>query len=178
MSADEFPILIDLAHEAAFALGGHEARPSTRELIAGGRSQILEPRVMQVLVALARRRGQVVSRDDLVTACWGGRAVSEDAISRCIAAIRRLAETHGGFSLTTITRVGYRLQEAGAESAAPTPLNEAQPKRKCSICVLPFANMSDDPEQEYFSDGISEDIITDLAKVSALSVMCQRSPAS
>ena len=57
-------------------------------------------------------------------------------------------------------------------SAAATPREHEQP-RKLSICVLPFANMSGDVEQEYFSDGISEDIITDLSKVSALSVVAR-----
>jgi len=55
---------------------------------------------------------------------------------------------------------------SGSVAAAPAP-------RKLSICVLPFSNMSDDPQQEYFSDGISEDIITDLSKVSALSVVAR-----
>jgi len=67
---------------------------------------------MQVLVALNRRRGDVVSRDELILSCWGGRAVGDDAINRCIARIRRLSETHGGFSVETIPRVGYRLNEA------------------------------------------------------------------
>src|SRR6202043_3023662 len=55
-----------------------------------------------------------------------------------------------------------------------SPVGESKPAaRKLSVCVLPFANMSGDPEQEYFSDGISEDIITDLSKVSALSVVAR-----
>ena len=103
---------IDLAHEAAFALGGMEVRPATREAVAGGVSEDLEPRVMQVLVALNRRRGEVVSRDELILSCWGGRAVGDDAINRCIARIRRLSESHGGFSVETIPRVGYRLNES------------------------------------------------------------------
>jgi DNA-binding winged helix-turn-helix (wHTH) protein/TolB-like protein len=103
---------IDLAHEAAFALGGVEVRPATREAVAGGVSEDLEPRVMQVLVALNRRRGDVVSRDELILSCWGGRAVGDDAINRCIARIRRLSEIHGGFCVETIPRVGYRLNEA------------------------------------------------------------------
>jgi DNA-binding winged helix-turn-helix (wHTH) protein/TolB-like protein len=103
---------IDLAHEAAFALGEVEIRPATREAVAGDVSEDLEPRVMQVLVALNRRRGEVVSRDELILSCWGGRAVGDDAINRCIARIRRLAEVHGGFSVETIQRVGYRLSEA------------------------------------------------------------------
>ena len=67
-------------------------RPATREVAADGAPEALEPRVMQVLVALARRRGEVVSRDELILSCWGGRAVGDDAINRCIARIRRLAE--------------------------------------------------------------------------------------
>ena len=109
---------IDLAREAAFALGAFEVRPATREVIVGGVPEDLEPRVMQVLVALARRRGAVVSRDELILSCWGGRAVGDDAINRCIARIRRLSETHGGFSLETIPRVGYRLNEAACDAPA------------------------------------------------------------
>ncbi|HZZ87552.1 MAG TPA: TIR domain-containing protein, partial [Caulobacteraceae bacterium] len=73
---------------------------------------------------------------------------------------------------------GVEALVAGAETASamepqPAPPGAAPPPRKLSICVLPFANMSGDPEQEYFSDGISEDIITDLSKVSALSVVAR-----
>ena len=121
---------VDLAREPAFTLGAMEVRPATREVVAGGLQEVIEPRVMQVLVALARRRGEVVSRDELVLSCWGGRAVGDDAINRCTARIRRLSETHGGFSLETIARVGYRLREAPSSSAmatsAATPLDSVQ----------------------------------------------------
>jgi adenylate cyclase len=167
-------MIIELSHEADFPLGPLTVRPSSREVVAGGRSQVLEPRIMQVLVALARRRGEVVSRDDLIAACWAGRTVGEDAINRCIAGVRRLAEAYGAFTLETIPRVGYRL---GAAAAPATPqagaASQANDPPRVSICVLPFANMSDDPQQEYFSDGISEDIITDLSKVSALLVVAR-----
>jgi adenylate cyclase len=64
--------------------------------------------------------------------------------------------------------------EALAGAAAPTEPKESRPSsRAVSVCVLPFANMSGDPEQEYFSDGISEDITTDLSKVSALEVIAR-----
>jgi TolB-like protein/DNA-binding winged helix-turn-helix (wHTH) protein len=102
---------IDLACEPAFTLGAVQVLPATREVIANGEREVLEPRVMQVLVALHRRQGEVVSRDELIATCWGGRIVGEDAIHRCGARIRRLAETFGGFSLQTIPRVGYRLME-------------------------------------------------------------------
>jgi DNA-binding winged helix-turn-helix (wHTH) protein/TolB-like protein len=102
---------IDLAQEAPFRLGVFEVRPATREIIAGAAREVLEPRVMQVLVALAGRRGEVVSREELIGRCWSGRAVGDDAINRCTGAVRKLASAYGGFSLETIARVGYRLAE-------------------------------------------------------------------
>ena len=117
---------IDLVRVPVFPLAGMQVSPPTRELLTGGTAVMLQPRIMQVLVALARRRGHVVSRDDLILACWGGRAVGEDAINRCIQAIRRLAESHGGFAVQTVARVGYRLTETTptADEAPVTALND------------------------------------------------------
>ncbi|MBU6297291.1 MAG: winged helix-turn-helix domain-containing protein [Alphaproteobacteria bacterium] len=103
---------IVLAHETEFSLGGLRVCPSRREVIARGGRQLLQPRIMQVLVALARRRGEVVSHDELIATCWDGYAVSDDAIHRCIARLRRLSEAHGGFTLETVARVGYQLTES------------------------------------------------------------------
>jgi adenylate cyclase len=160
---------IDLAHEADFRLGALGVSPSVREIVAPQGSEIVEPRVMQVLVGLARAEGAVVSRDDLIQSCWGGRAISEDAINRCIAKIRQLAETSGGsFAIETIPRVGYRLTRKGADVDAT-----ARAPNTPAICVLPFTNMSEDPQQDYFADGITEDIITDLHKISSLFVVAR-----
>jgi class 3 adenylate cyclase/tetratricopeptide (TPR) repeat protein len=149
---------VDLAHEPGFRIGALEVRPSTRELAAPGATEVLEPRIMQVLVALARGPGQVVSRDDLITACWGGRAVGEDAINRCIQAIRRLAQTHGCFSVTTVARVGYRLdiQVSDGSSAAPPAAShprEARAERRhltvlsCHLTRTPGLSARLDPEE-------------------------------
>ena len=81
---------------------------------------------MQVLVALARRRGAVVPRDELVSECWAGRVVGDDAISRCIIRLRRVAEKHGGFAVETIPRVGYRLTENEAEAGVRPPPESAE----------------------------------------------------
>jgi adenylate cyclase len=163
---------IDLAREADLRLGSALVRPSLSELVAGSQTIRLQPRVMQVLVALARADGEVVSRDELLASCWGGLAIGDDAINRCIGRLRRLSEEEapGAFTIGTLPRIGYRLSQV-ADGASPPPAQGAV--RKLSICVLPFANTSDDPQQEYFSDGISEDIITDLSKVSALSVVAR-----
>ncbi|HEX5281369.1 MAG TPA: winged helix-turn-helix domain-containing protein [Micropepsaceae bacterium] len=118
-SEDSADGAIELAHSPDFALGAVVVRPSNRMLENGANREVLEPRVMQVLVALVQARGAVVSRDDLVRRCWEGRAVSEDAINRCIARLRRISEADAGrhFTIDTIPRVGYRL--IAAEAVAP-----------------------------------------------------------
>jgi DNA-binding winged helix-turn-helix (wHTH) protein len=106
---------VDLAREADFRLGALLIRPSRRELVMHGRRVRLEPRVMQVLVALARAKGGVVSHGQLIDSCWSGRIVGEDAIYRCIVQLRGLAATlDGPFCIETIARVGYRLLHARA----------------------------------------------------------------
>ena len=111
---------IILAHEPAFTIGEAEFRPATREFVAGGKASVVEPRVMQVLVALHHAQGSVITKDDLVQRCWDGRVVGEDAINRVISRLRQNAarDAAGQFRVETITRVGYRLIPAGAGSAA------------------------------------------------------------
>jgi DNA-binding winged helix-turn-helix (wHTH) protein/TolB-like protein len=111
---------VNLAREPDFSLGGVSVQPSSREIIFEGMRETVEPRVMQVLVVLARRRGEVVSRDELIQQCWEGRIVGEDAINRCLAKVRRLTERMRGVELETIPRVGYRLVDAaGPEAGMP-----------------------------------------------------------
>jgi len=101
---------VELAHERDFTLGTGRVRPALREIRGDDWTEILEPRVMQVLVALARAKGAVVSRDDLIRSCWDGRSVSEDVIYRCIRKLRSVLETgHGLCSVRTVPRVGYSL---------------------------------------------------------------------
>src|SRR5687768_8965767 len=109
---------IELASEPPFVVGGLEVRPATLEVVAPSGREQLEPRIMQVLVALARKRGEVVSRDELIELCWGGRIVGEHAINRCISRLHKLARAHGGFALETVPRVGVRLVENRAASAS------------------------------------------------------------
>ena len=116
---------IELAEEADFSLGKLRVRPSSREALVDGQVETLEPRVMQVLVALARRRGEVVSRDQLIDLCWSGRAVSEDALNRSMTKLRRLSSA-STFTLETIPRIGYRLT-AGPPPEAAQPAQPAAP---------------------------------------------------
>jgi DNA-binding winged helix-turn-helix (wHTH) protein/tetratricopeptide (TPR) repeat protein len=105
------PGQIVLAHELPFTVGGMRVDPPTRQVECGGQRETLEPRVMQVLVALARARGSIVTRDELIDWCWDGRIVGEDAINRAISRLRQVAaETGAGtFAIETITKVGYRV---------------------------------------------------------------------
>lgn len=101
---------IVLAHEQAFRIGAAEVRPATREIVHNGTANIVEPRVMQILVALHRAGGGVVSKDDLIKLCWDGRIVGDDAINRVISRLRNVADQAGNdFRIETITKVGYRL---------------------------------------------------------------------
>jgi adenylate cyclase len=159
---------IRLAGEPPLSLGDLRIEPKLRRLVhRDGREELIEPRVMQVLVALAKADGGVVSRDALLESCWDGAVVGEDAIERVVGRIRRLAERFGAFRLETVTKVGYRLLRRPASPSAAAGADGP------SICVLPFLNLSDDPQQAYFSDGMTEDVITDLSKVSALSVLAR-----
>jgi DNA-binding winged helix-turn-helix (wHTH) protein len=106
---------VDLAHARPFRIGSVEVRPATREVLGGNRREVLEPRVMQVLVALADARGEILSRDDLIASCWEGRAVSDDAINRVLSRLRALARNFEDFQVETIIKVGYRLVESADE---------------------------------------------------------------
>ena len=109
------PGRVVLAHEPPFKLGALKVDAATRQVSDGNRSETLEPRVMQVLVALARANGVIVTRDELIERCWDGRIVTDDAINRVLSRIRHIAEGigGGGFRLETITKVGYRLVVSG-----------------------------------------------------------------
>lgn len=110
---------ITLAHEPDFRLGKVCIRPALRQLQADdGRDRVVEPRVMQVLVALGRTPGTILTRDELVTACWDGRIVGDDAINRVMSKLRQLAAGIGrdSFQVETIAKVGYRLMEANRDS--------------------------------------------------------------
>lgn len=120
---------IDLAATPDFDLGEARVRPARRQVCWGdGLIHELQPRVMQVLVALASARPAVVSRDVLVKSCWGGRIVGDDAINRCIVALRHLAHeiVPTPFSIETVPRVGYCLSEGGARES-PAPRISAKP---------------------------------------------------
>ncbi len=125
-------------------------------------------RAMDLLCALASANGDIVSKDELMAKVWPGLVVEENNIQVHISALRKAldAGANGQSYIVTVPGRGYRF--AGLEppaTLASLPAEPAYPALpdKPSIAVLPFANLSGDAEQEYFADGISEDIITALA---------------
>lgn len=136
-------------------------------------------RASKLLAALVARPGDILAKAELMDAAWPGMAVEEGNLTVQIAQIRKLlgpAEAgNGGEWISTVPRIGYRF--AGAvERRGDAPRTPLPPPGKPSIAVLPFATVGDDPEQTAFADGLTEDLITDLSRLSGLFVVA-RNPA-
>jgi DNA-binding winged helix-turn-helix (wHTH) protein/tetratricopeptide (TPR) repeat protein len=107
------PIIMELAAREPFRLGNATVDPVAHEAHWPGGDERLQPQAFKVLIALVAKRGDVVTRDELVELCWGGRIVGDDVINRAVSLLRPFAERAGGFSIETVPRVGYRLVEDG-----------------------------------------------------------------
>lgn len=159
-----------------------------RELHRGATLVSLEPQVFDLLEYLIRNRQRVVSKDDLFASIWDGRIVSESALSNRINAARSAVNDNGDEQrlIRTLQRKGIRFVgivreeqkpagvgslEIAAEQSRTAPLLPDKP----SIAVLPFQNLSGDPEQEYFADGVVEDIIGALSRMRWLFVIARNS---
>jgi DNA-binding winged helix-turn-helix (wHTH) protein len=112
---------IRLNREPPFRLGRLNVNPAMRQVVSGDRAEILEPRVMQALVAFAQSEGEILSRDELIQLCWGGRIVGDNAIHRVVSKLRGLGAQFGNiFSIETISKVGYRMRVRWDDMPAST----------------------------------------------------------
>jgi len=142
----------------------------------------LEPQVFNLLYYLLENRDRVVSKDNLIEHVWEGRIVSDAAITSAINLARRAVEDDGKTQavIKTFPKKGFRFvaEINNDTTTATTALAPIANHDKPSIAVLAFENMSGDPEQEYFSDGMAEDLITDLSNISGLFVAARNSSFS
>lgn len=162
----------------AYRFGDCLLDPERRELRRGGNIVMVEPQVFDLLEFLIRNRDRVVAKDDIIAAIWNGRAVSDTALTTRVNAVRTAVGDSGEKQqlIRTFRRKGIRFVGDVLEQAEE-PLSTfafSLPDRP-SIAVLPFLNMSNDPEQDYFADGITEDIITSLSHVRWLFVIARSS---
>jgi adenylate cyclase len=151
-----------------------------RKLTQAGDVLSLGARAFDLLGVLVANHSRVLTKEELMDAVWPDLAVEDGNLAVQVSALRRAI---GANALATIPGRGYQFVlpvEQGAAVPVPVavPVHDAQANSNPRILVLPFANTSNDPDQEYFSDGISEDIITDLSKVAALSVVARNTAFS
>src|SRR5689334_18055638 len=147
------------------AFGPFVFDPARGELSRDGRPVPVNQKGMSLLGSLLRTAGETVDKATLMDAAWPGMAVEDSNLSVQIAALRKLlgAADDGGEWIVTVPRVGYRFagsilrphgRDDGVDANDPRPL----------IAVLPFAIVSDEPGKDYLADGITDDVITALAR--------------
>ncbi|MCS0581182.1 winged helix-turn-helix domain-containing protein [Massilia pinisoli] len=161
-----------------------------RELVRASQVVPTAPQVFDLLAYLAKCHERVVSRDELIDAIWAGRIVSESTLASHINAVRKAVGDSGQEQrvIRTVARKGFRFaadlharkspdEDDGAAAAAPMPVPGPAPTLpvKPSIAVLPFVNLSGDPEQDYLADGVIEDIIAALSRHRWLFVVSRNS---
>jgi TolB-like protein len=165
--------------------------PERRELTRGAEATAVGPQVFDLLLYLVQNRTHVVSKDELLEAVWGGRIVSESTLTSHINAARRAIGDSGQEQrlIRTVARKGFRFvgdvrqapsSDGGSQKAEPATSDDASSHALAlpdipSIAVLPFLNLSGDPEQEYFADGVVDDIISALSRIRWLFVSARNS---
>jgi TolB-like protein len=159
-----------------------------RELHRGVDVVLIAPQVFDLLDCLVRNRDRVVSKDDLINAVWNGRVVSSAALTTRLNVARSAIGDSGEAQrlIKTLPRKGFRfvaeVRESPRHTGAEVTQNPAEPPKlaltlpdKPAIAVLPFANLSSDPKQGYFADGVVEDITMALSRFHWLFVIARNS---
>jgi TolB-like protein/Tfp pilus assembly protein PilF len=166
--------------KTSFEFAGHVLNLRQGSLRKGGVDVALRPKSLSLLVYLVQNSGRVLGRDEIVAAIWPDVEVSDDSLTQCMKDIRKALGPEAGGLIRTVPRRGYivdesRIRSLGDQPLTPVTLNAPSLPDKPSIAVLPFSNLSDNPGQEYFVDGMVEEIITALSRISWLFVIARNS---
>jgi len=150
----------------------------------------LRPKSFEVLRYLVENAGRLVTRDELIKTVWPNVVVTDDSLMQCVSEVRHAIADDRQTIIKTVPRRGYRFMAPVLHAGAPRPAlsltespqaaSDSAPRSQSSldrpsVAVLPFANLSSDPQQDYFSDGITEDITTELSRFSELMVIARNS---
>jgi len=157
-----------------FQVGRWLVKPSLNVISRNGTAARVEPKVMEVLVCLAKHPGETLSKETLLQAVWPDTFVSEDALKHSISELRRVFDDDPREPrvIQTIAKRGYRFIAAVSREATGQTTSAVT---RDSIAVLPFINISPDAENEFFADGMTEEIINALAQIKQLHVVARSS---
>jgi DNA-binding winged helix-turn-helix (wHTH) protein len=181
----KFSFSTDSRSLKGFQIAGWKVEPLSNCIARGSEEVRLEPRVMAVLQFLVSKSGSVATREALESTVWEGRVVGYDALSNTIIKLRKALgdNARSPHIIETVSKTGYRLI-ADVVFEEDSILDPASVKsgsddsviaEQASIAVLAFDNLSGDAGQEYFGDGLAEDIITDLSRTPGLFVIARNS---
>jgi TolB-like protein len=148
-----------------------------RELWRNGLLVPIAPQALDLLVYLIQHREQIVSKDQLVGAIWGGRVVADSALTTRVNVLRSLIGDSGQQQrlIKTFARKGFRFVGHVSEQPPPASQRQAVSTELPSIAVLPFLNLSGDSAQDFFGHVIAEEVLTELARLHWLLVIARNS---